>query len=197
MKVLGISCSPRKGQNSYKALKIALESCSEQDSQIETELIDLGGKSIHSCCACGSCSKELKCSIDDDFNDLIPLLEDPDVVGMIIASPVYLGSMTGHCKAFIERCVMFRRNGWKFKNRVGAVIAVGAVRNGGQEYTIHGIQAALLCQDMICVSDGAPTAHFGGTLFSSKTGINDDGFGIETTKNTGKRVAELVLKLNK
>jgi multimeric flavodoxin WrbA len=196
MKILGISCSPRKGQSSYKALKVALEACVEQESQIKTEIIDLGGKTIFPCRACGQCAKELKCSIDDDFNALIPTLEDSEIAGMIIATPVYFSSMAGHCKAFLERCVMFRRNGWKFKNRVGAAIAVGAVRNGGQELAIQGIQGALFCQDMVCVSDGTPMAHFGATLHSNpKTGINEDDFGLETTKNTGRRVAELAIKI--
>ena len=196
MKILGISCSPRKGQTSYCALEIALEACKEQEPQIKTELIDLGGKTILPCKACGQCSKGLKCSIDDDFTELIPILGDPEVAGMIIATPVYLSSMTAHCKAFLERCVMFRRNGWKFRNRVGGVIAVGGVRNGGQELAILGVQSALFCQDMVCVSDGSPMAHFGATLHSSSdTGISEDAFGIETTKNTGRRVAGLAAKI--
>jgi multimeric flavodoxin WrbA len=197
MKILGISCSPRKGQSSYKALKVALEACIEQEPQIKTELIDLGGKTILPCKACGQCMNELKCSIDDDFNALISPLADPEVAGMIIATPVYFGSMTAHCKAFIERCVMFRRNGWKFKNRVGAVIAVGGVRNGGQELAIQGVHGGLFCQDMVCVCDGAPMAHFGATLHSNpKTGISEDTFGMETARSTGRRVAELAVKIS-
>ncbi len=197
MKILGVSCSPRKGQSSYKALEVALAACSEQEPQIKTKLIDLGGKTIMPCKACGQCAKELKCSIDDDFNALIPILEDPEVVGMIISTPVYFSSMAAHCKAFLERCVMFRRNGWRFKNRVGGVIAVGGVRNGGQELAIQGVQSAMFCQDMACVSDGAPMAHFGATLHSnSNTGISEDAFGLETVKNTGRRVAELAVKIS-
>jgi len=196
MKVLGISCSPRKGQSSYKALEAALEACVEKEAQIKTEIIDLGGKTIMPCKACGQCIKELKCSIDDDFNALIPILEDPEIGGMIIATPVYVSSMAGHCKAFLERCVMFRSNGWKFRNRVGAAIAVGAVRNGGQELAIQGVQGALFCQDMVCVSDGSPMAHFGATLHSNpETGISEDKFGLETAKSTGRRVAELAMKI--
>jgi multimeric flavodoxin WrbA len=197
MKVLGISCSPRKGKSSYKALQVALEACVEQEPQIKTEIIDLGGKTILPCKSCGQCMKGLKCSIDDDFNALISTLEDSEIAGMIISTPVYFGSMAGHCKAFIERCVMFRRNGWKFRNRVGAVIAVGGVRNGGQELAIQGVQSGLFCQDMVCVSDGVPMSHFGATLHSNpKTGISEDMFGLETAKSTGRRVAELAIKIS-
>ncbi|HBM15758.1 MAG TPA: flavodoxin family protein [Lentisphaeria bacterium] len=196
MKILGICCSPRKHQSSYTALKASLEACAEYSERIRTEIVDLSGKTIMPCKACGACAKELKCSINDDFNSLIPALDDSEVVGMIIATPVYFGSMAALCKAFLERSVMFRRNGWKFKDRIGAVIAVGGVRNGGQELTIQCVQSALFCQDMVCVSDGKPTAHFGATLFNdAKLGINADTFGLETAKNTGRRVAELALKL--
>lgn len=196
MKVLGICCSPRKHQSSYFALKTSLDACAEYSETIKTEIVDLAEKTIMPCKACGACTKELKCSINDDFNAIIPILDDPEVVGMIIATPVYFGSMAALCKAYLERCVMFRRNDWKFKGRVGAVIAVGGVRNGGQELTIQCVQSALFCQDMICVCDGKPTAHFGATLFNdSKLGISADSFGLETAKNTGRRVAELAVKL--
>ena len=83
-----------------------------------------------------------------------------------MATPVYMGSMTSQGKAFLDRCVSLRRNGFLLRNKVGGVIAVGGVRNGGQSLTIQAVQAALLVQDMVIVSDGRPTAHFGGTVWS-------------------------------
>lgn len=72
------------------------------------------------------------------------------------------------------------------------MLAVGGVRNGGQELAIQGVQAAMMCQDMICVSDGQPTAHFGATLFSGGPGgIEADDFGLQTARNLGRRVGEL------
>jgi len=105
--------------------------------------------------------------------------------------------MTAQCKAFIDRCAMFRRNGWLFRNRVGGGLAVGGIRNGGQELTLQAVRAAMLCQDMICVSDGRPTAHFGATLYSGgEGGIEADEFGLETARNLGRRVAELAVRLH-
>jgi multimeric flavodoxin WrbA len=43
MKILGISCSPRQGQTTYKALGNCLESARKVDKSIETELIELAG----------------------------------------------------------------------------------------------------------------------------------------------------------
>jgi len=197
MKILGISCSPRKGQSSFQALSRCLSAAEAVDSAIETELVELAGRDIRPCSACGFCKKNgLKCSIDDDFADLIPILADNDVAGMVVATPVYFGSMTAQCKALIDRCVMFRRNGWLFRDRVGGVLAVGGVRNGGQELTNDAVRAALLCQDMICVSDGKPTAHFGATLHNlPEEGVEADAVGMETAENLGRRVAEVALKL--
>jgi multimeric flavodoxin WrbA len=117
---------------------------------------------------------------------------------MIIGTPVYFGSMTAQCKAFIDRCAMFRRNGWMFRNRVAGVLAVGGVRNGGQELAIQAVQAALLCHDMICVSDGQPTAHFGATVFSAGDGsVGHDDFGLQTARGLGARVGQLATMLKR
>lgn len=196
MKILGISCSPRKGQTTYKAVSVCLEAARETNSSIETELIELAGLDIRPCVACGHCKKGLKCSIKDDFSSLIPALADENIGGMIIGTPVYFGSITAQCKALLDRCVMFRRNGWIFHNRVAGVVAVGGVRNGGQELAIQAVQAACLCQDMICVSDGRETAHFGAALWSGgEGGIEKDAIGLETTRNLGTRIGQLAWQL--
>ena len=196
MKILGICCSPRKGQTTFRAMEICLEAARAQDSAVTTQLIELAGLDIRPCQACGRCKGQLLCSIEDDFASLVPTLADPDVAGMIIGTPVYFGTMTGQCKAFIDRCVMFRRNGWCFRDRVGGVLAVGGVRNGGQELTIQAVRAAMLCHDMVCVSDGRPTAHFGAALWSgAEGGLAADKEGLETARNLGRRVAEMARRL--
>ncbi len=194
MKIVGICCSPRPEQSTFKAMQACLAAAGELSRKIETVLIELAGRDIRPCLACGECKTKLACPINDDFGSLIPALADPDVAGMIIGTPVYFGMMTAQCKALIDRCVMFRRNDWIFRNRVGGILAVGGVRNGGQELTIQAIQAAMLCHDMICVSDGQPTAHFGATLFSgSAGGIEGDELGLQTARHLGRRVAEVAL----
>lgn len=192
VKIIGINCSPRKGKTTRYALEQCLKSAREAQPALETEIIELGGLEIRGCSACGNCKQALQCSIQDDFRTLISKLGDPAVKGLVIGTPVYLGTMTAQCKAFLDRSVMFRRNGFLFRNRIGAVLAVGGVRNGGQELTIQAVQAAMLCHDMIVVSDGVGTAHFGGTLFSSGDGgIESDEVGLTTARNVGRRVAEV------
>ena len=79
----------------------------------------------------------MKCSQQDDFQPLIPKLADPKIAGIIMASPVYMGSMSSQAKAFIDRTVLFRRNGFMFKNKLGGALTVGGSRNGGQELTLQ------------------------------------------------------------
>ena len=198
MHILGICCSPRKGQSTCKAMGHCLDAAQDAQPQIDTKLVELADKTVGPCVACGACREGLTCSIDDDFTELIPMISDPDLVGLVIGTPVYFGSMTAQCKAFLDRCVMFRRNGWKLRDKVGGVLAVGGVRNGGQEITLQTVRAAMLCQDMICVSDGKDTAHFGAALCSDGPGgIESDEDGLKTARNLGRRVAELAVRIHR
>jgi multimeric flavodoxin WrbA len=198
MKIVGVACSPRKGKTTAYALEECLKALREALPACETEMIELADYQFSGCLACGKCVKEFQCSQEDDFSRIIPALDDPDLAGIVVATPVYFGTMTSQCKAFLDRCVIFRRNGFRFRNKVGGVIAVGGVRNGGQELTIQAVQAALLVWDMVVVSDGQPTSHFGGTVWSSHPdGVEGDTFGLQTVRNLGKRVAEVANMLHR
>ena len=178
-------------------MEVCLAAARDVGETIDTQLVELADKRIGPCIACNTCKQGLMCRIEDDFGELIPLLADKDVAGVIIGTPVYFGSMTAQCKAFLDRCVVFRRNGWLLRDKVGGVLAVGGVRNGGQELTLQAVRAAMLCHDMICVSDGKPTAHFGAALYSGgEGGVEADEMGLETARNLGTRVAEVALKFN-
>ena len=196
MKILGINCSPRKGKTTFYALEQCLDAARQEQAGIETEIVELGGMDIHGCFACGRCKETLQCSINDDFTNLIPKLRDNDVKGIVIGTPVYMGTMTSQCKAFLDRSVMFRRNGFLFRNKAGAVLAVGGVRNGGQELTIQAVHAAMLCHDMIVVGDGINTSHFGASLYSGiEGGIKNDEIGLITARNLGRKMAGTISML--
>ena len=118
------------------------------------------------------------------------------MVGIIVGSPVYFANMSALCKAFLDRCIGFRKAGFKLSNKVAGVLAVGGARNGGQELTVRSIQAALMCQDMIVVGDGQPSARIGATLWNRNDSIAEDEFGVSTAENLGRRVAQVAGKLS-
>ena len=193
IRIVGISCSPRKGKTTAASLRVCLQAAAKVDPRIDVELIELAGMKIDGSLAVGL---PLEPGQKDDFPQLVPKLSDPRVAGIIIGTPVYFGNMTFLCKAFLDRFIAFRKNNFALSNKVAGVLAVGGARNGGQEVTIQSVQAALFCQEMIIVGDGRPTARIGATVWNDgKSPVTEDEFGMDTAKNLGRRVAEVALKI--
>jgi multimeric flavodoxin WrbA len=192
-KIVGISCSLRKGKTTAAALQVALQAAQEAaPDQIDIELIELADLSIPVAPVVG---QALAAGQSDDFPAIQQKLSNPAVAGILVGTPVYFANMTSLCKAFLERCGAFRKAGFALGGKVAGVLAVGGVRSGGQELTIQSVQAALLCQEMVVVGDGRPTAHFGATLWNQQDkGIEDDEFGLGTACNLGRHVAQVVMK---
>ena len=188
VKILGVSCSPRKGKTTATAVQAALNAAKEVDPRIEVELIDLGGMQI-----AGSSGTSSQPS--DDFDKILPALKDPVPDGLIIGSPSYFRTMSALCKAFLERLAVLRKPDLLLADTPVGVVAVGAYRNGGQELVIEQIQAAMLCHEAVIVG-GKPGAHQGATLWNAyNDDITKDEFGMATAKQLGVRVAEAAIQL--
>jgi len=194
IKIVGISCSPRKGKTTATSVKVALDAARGVDPRIETQLIDLGGLNIAGSLG-GATSAEAKQPQDDFELDVEPFLRAPNLGGLIIGSPCYFRTMSALCKAFLERLQVFRSPKLLLADTPLGVLSVGAYRNGGQELVIQEIQTAMLCHEVMVVG-GKPRAHQGATLWNAyKDDIAKDEFGIETAKQLGIRVAEAALRL--
>lgn len=184
LKILGISCSARKGMTTAKAVQAALDAAKSVDARIEVELIDLGGLAI---------SGWTPQPVEDEFAPILPKLQDPEVAGLIIGSPSYFRSPSSLCKAFIERCAPLREPGTLAGKPMG-VVAVGQFRNGGQELVIEQVQTAMLCFGMMPVGGKAP-AFQGATVLSTKDDISTDEIGLLTAKQLGLNVGGAALRL--
>lgn len=193
VKITGVSCSPRKDRTTAAALRACLEAAKSAGPEIEVELLDLGGLKINGDLAAGI---PLAPGERDDFPPIEVKLRAPEVGGIIIGTPVYFSNMSSLCKAFLDRWMAFRST-FALRNKVGGALAVGAARNGGQELTLQTVHAAMLCQDMILVSEGRPTARLGGILVSVKDDVSQDQAGLATARSLGRRVAEVALLLRK
>jgi len=185
-RILGVSCSPRKGMTTAKAVQAALDAAKSVNSRIQTELIDLGGLNI-----AGWRGENQPV---DDFTPLLPKFKHPAVGGLIIGSPCYFRSLSGLAKCFLERLAPLRQPEMVLADKPFGVVTVGAFRNGGQELTIEQIQAILLCYGMIPVGGHAP-AFQGATLNSADDSIAQDTLGLKTAAQLGRHVAEIALKL--
>ncbi|MHC4566870.1 MAG: flavodoxin family protein [Planctomycetota bacterium] len=183
VRIVGISCSPRKGKTTATAVKAALDAAKSSDSRVTTDLIDLGGMEISGFSGSAAQAK-------DDFDSVLPMLANPVPDGLIIGSPSYFRSMSALCKAFLERLAVLRKPKLMLADVPAGVLAVGAYRNGGQE-----LQSVLLCHEVMIVG-GKPGAHQGATLWNfAKDDITKDEFGMDTARKLGIRVAEAALSL--
>lgn len=193
VRIIAISCSPRKGKTTAAALQVSLDAAKEVSPRIETELIELAGLRINGNVAAGVPLGEGE---RDDFPTLVPKLKDPKVGGIIIGTPVYFGNMSSLCKAFLERCIVLYHPDYVLSNKAAGVVAVGGSRNGGQETTIQSVQMSLHCQEMVIVGNGRPSSRLGGTVWSgAEGGVLKDEYGMTTTKALGRRVAEVALRM--
>lgn len=97
--VVGISGSPRRGGNSDTLLDKALEGASSVGAR--TEKIFLNDMDFRPCQACGGCDEAGVCMLPDDMRQIYKSLESADAI--IVASPVYFGSVTAQLKAMVDR----------------------------------------------------------------------------------------------
>lgn len=191
VKIIGIAGSLRKGKTTYKAVELALESAGTVSPAIATELIELSGLNLDPYVAVGASSSDRP----DDFEAVATKLSAPDVFGIIMGSPVYMGLVSSPLKALIERMVAFRRGGFPLKNKVGGAVAVGAGRNTGVELILQQLIMFMLSQGMVLVGDGDPGNHWGGTIQSRGDELSDDAGSLNTIRGVGKRVAEVALRM--
>lgn len=118
MHVLGVSGSPTKNANTDRLVKAVLDF-----TGLETAFVKLSDLNIGPCRACMGCVKTNKCVLNDDFQEIGPMVMKADA--LVVGSPTYFGLPSAFTKAFMERLYAFRHVNLLTKGKVGAAIAVG------------------------------------------------------------------------
>ncbi len=106
MEVLAINGSPRKEWNTATLLNKALQGASSQG--MGTELIHLYDFNFKGCTSCFACKLKNgesygRCAFKDEITPLLDRIENVDA--LILGSPIYLGTVTGEMRSFLERLV--------------------------------------------------------------------------------------------
>lgn len=186
MRVIGIAGSPRRNGNTEILTAHALGAIAEEG--INTELIPLAGLDIWPCNACMVCREEERCSIEDDLFPIYLKMKEAD--GIILASPVYVGSATALVKALMERArYIARHNGNPFSGKVGGPLVVA--RRAGQNFTLAQLTYWFQISGMV-----VPGSTYWNMAFGSERGeVSNDEEGMKTVWNFGKNVAWVVKKL--
>ena len=190
MKVVAFNGSPRKEGNTASLIKHVLAELEKEG--IETETVQVGGKSIHGCTACGKCfeNKDKKCVIDKDIvNDCIEKMFEAD--GIILGSSTYFADLTPELKALIDRAgFVAKANNEMFRCKVGA--AVVAVRRAGAIHAFDSINHFFTISQMII--PGSRYWNIGIGL--AEGDVEKDEEGIRTMQVLGQNMAWLLKKLN-
>jgi len=212
--IIGINGSPRKA-NTDLLLDEALAAARDTGG-IRTETIFLRKEKIGYCVGCFKCNQvndfPSGCQVHRDAMDtLTAKLKSGH--GLIWASPVYFGGVTGQMKTFMDRTEPLLRYAPEprrgvLRNKVAAAITVGGNRNGGQEATIQSLHHFFLIHDMLVVGTGPepqPGCYLGAAAFSGadpqlgsqvKDAVAGDPIGLRAAAILGRRVVEMVKRLN-
>lgn len=186
IKVVAISGSVRQGGNTATLLRYVLEELEMEG--IQTELIQLGGTTIHECLASGKCStsKDRLCSQTDDLgNELIAKMAEAD--GILFGSPTYEPEVAPQLKALLDRaCMVAKANERMFRHKVGA--AVVAVRRAGALHAFDSLNHFFLINEMVVPGSSYWNAGFG----TDSGNVVFDAEGIETMKTLGRNMAWLL-----
>ena len=101
MKVLGINGSPRKGGNTETLLDKVLEGAESKGAQIEK--VSLSDLSISPCSEeeYEKVKPDGTSVVEDDWHIVYKKVQEADAI--ILASPIFFGSLSAQMKAFIDR----------------------------------------------------------------------------------------------
>lgn len=189
MTILGINSSPHSDGNTAYALRYCLNRI--ESNEIKTAYIWIGDKTIQACDGCFKCRETGKCIHDDDMTEIYDAVRNCD--GLILASPVYLGLVNGPMKTMMDRTVALRR-GQQFdlSGKIGAGIACGGFRNGGQELTLQSMHTFFLQQDMLVIADGPRFSHSGAAIVGN---ASEDQIGLQTVTNLAERMVQALTRI--
>jgi len=104
MKVLSVLGSPRKNSNSEVLANAAVAALPQAGLEVKT--VKLNDLNFCGCQACFSCkAKSETCVVRDDLSPVLAQIPEADLV--ILASPIFIGELTGQAKCFIDRTFSF------------------------------------------------------------------------------------------
>ena len=191
MKVIAFNGSARKDGNTAILVNTVFKELKK--AGIETEMVQLSGKKIRGCIACGKCyeNKDKRCVVTNDIlNDCIEKMIDAD--GIILASPTYFTDVSSEMKALIDRAgYVARANDHMFRHKVGA--AVVAARRAGAIHTFDTLNHFFLISQMVV--PGSSYWNIGMGLAPGD--VKKDKEGLATMKTLGTNMAWLMKKLEK
>lgn len=119
--ILVITGSSRKDGNSTLLAKAFIEGAEHTGNKIM--LFDVAKKKVNPCIACNTCLTKGRCVYNDDFNELIPMLQNADII--VFSSPLYWFTFSAQLKAVIDRMYSVQN----ISNKQSVLITCGQTDN--------------------------------------------------------------------
>jgi multimeric flavodoxin WrbA len=185
MKVLAINGSPRTNGNTRLLLEQVLAPLAE--AGWETELVQVGGKDIHGCRACGICArnKDLRCgSGDDALNPVLARMLAADAI--ILGSPTYFSDVTAEMKALMDRAgYTAMANGGALAGKIGAAVVVA--RRGGAVHVFDSMNHLFGISQMV-----VPGSIYWNIGYGRELGqVAEDAEALRNMRHLGRTIAWL------
>ena len=170
VKVLGIVGTPIKNGNCQYQLEEALK-LAEATGQATTELAHLRDYKLKYCIGCEKCMRKIhkiqaevgfdvtpvpivgyNCSIKDGLDELHQKMIEADAI--ILMAPVYIASIPGQVKTFIDRSRTFVHD-FRLQDKVATAMTIGFFRNAGQDTALELMRTSLSALGLNVVSYGS------------------------------------------
>ncbi len=178
VKILGIVGTPIKKGNCQFLLEETLKEV-EASGHATAEFIHLKDYNIQYCIGCDKClrrihklqaevgldvasvlQKEYTCSVKDDMRIIHEKMLEAD--GIILMAPVYIATIPGQVKTFIDRCRTFVHD-FRLQEKVAAPMTVAFYRNAGEDTALDAMRTSLSAM-------GLNVVHYGAAAVSTKDG---------------------------
>ncbi|MGI5822654.1 MAG: flavodoxin family protein [Dethiobacteria bacterium] len=188
MLIIGLNGSPNRQENTAFILEAALKAAREWGAETETVFVReiLEEQKNPFCTACETPCRGV-CYKGTALEKILDKMAVAD--GLLIASPVFFGTVSAQLKAFWDKTRRLRR-GKNLLNTVGGALSVGAARFGGQETTLRALHSMMFVQGMIIVGDShEKSAGHHGTCVGGPA--EKDQHALKRAFMLGQRVAQV------
>lgn len=185
MKIVAINGSPRKNGNTALCLETVRREV--EAAGVEFQVFQPGAN-VRPCLACYHCldNGTLRCvQTDDMVNDIIAACIEAD--GILLASPVYHGGISGNMKCVLDRLMLAAGCGVnQLHHKVGGALCT-LRRSGGME-TYQQLLGTMDAMEMIVV-----TADYWGAVHGAEKGeAARDTEGMDVAAQLGRNMAWMV-----
>jgi multimeric flavodoxin WrbA len=214
VKILGIVGTPIRGGNCQYLLEQALEVV-ESQGLATTEFIHLKDYRIEYCIGCEGCLRRVhklqkevgfdvipvpvkgyNCTIKDDMAVLHEKMLEADAI--ILAAPVYIATVPGQVKTFIDRCRTFVHD-YRLRGKVAAALTVGFFRNAGEDTALQAMTLSLLAIGLTVVTFGASAVStqegIGLPIRDTRFAVEKDLVGMTAMRAAASQVAQAALQM--